>query len=162
MFHLNLYLKGREVFFVIQHYETLKADLHLMGRSKRTRDPLLCEQKELSIVAIWKTKIRGIQNNWFKSYISNRKQFVFASGTKSTFLEIKHGVPQGSVLGPLLFFNLYQWSTGHQRDQREGSEGKSRPLKIVFNTLHEKRNLFNNLKALKEVERYRNISVSDV
>ena len=43
----------------------------------------------------------------------------------------------------------------------EGSEGKSRPLKIVFNTLHEKRNLFNNLKALKEVERYRNISVSD-
>lgn len=41
------------------------------------------------------------------------------------------------------------------------SEGKSRPLKVVFNTLHEKRNLFNNLKALKEVERYRNISVSD-
>ena len=47
--------------------------------------------------------IRGIQNNWFKSYLSNRQQFVFASGTKSTFLEIKHGVPQGSVLGPLLF-----------------------------------------------------------
>ena len=47
--------------------------------------------------------IRGIQNNWFKSYLSNRHQFVFASGTKSAFLEIKDGVPQGSVLGPLLF-----------------------------------------------------------
>ena len=47
--------------------------------------------------------IRGIQNNWFKSYLSNRQQFVFASGTKSTFLEKKHGVSQGSVLCPLLF-----------------------------------------------------------
>ena len=41
------------------------------------------------------------------------------------------------------------------------SEGKSRPIKVVFNTVDEKRKLFNNLKALKEVEKYRSISISD-
>jgi len=47
--------------------------------------------------------IRGIANSWFKSYLTNRKQFVIISGKKSTELNISHGVPQGSVLGPLLF-----------------------------------------------------------
>ena len=35
---------------IIISERTLKANLHLMGRSKQTSDPLLCEQKELSIV----------------------------------------------------------------------------------------------------------------
>ena len=46
---------------------------------------------------------RGITNNWFKSYLSNRKQYVSVSGVDSGFKDIKHGVPQGSVLGPILF-----------------------------------------------------------
>jgi len=46
---------------------------------------------------------RGITNDWFKSYLSDRKQFVTISGHESDHKNIKHGVPQGSVLGPILF-----------------------------------------------------------
>jgi retron-type reverse transcriptase len=51
----------------------------------------------------------GIQESaleWMKSYLENRSQAVCFKGQKSNSRSIKYGVPQGSVLGPLLF-NLY-------------------------------------------------------
>ena len=47
--------------------------------------------------------IRGLAQNWFRSYLSNRQRFVFISGSSSELMSIKYGVPQGSTLGPLLF-----------------------------------------------------------
>ena len=47
--------------------------------------------------------VRGVVNNWFSSYLKNRTQFVSILGFNSSHKETKHGVPQGSVLGPLLF-----------------------------------------------------------
>ena len=40
---------------------------------------------------------------WFESYLLGRYQCVEVSGTRSEFLSISCGVPQGSILGPLLF-----------------------------------------------------------
>ena len=47
--------------------------------------------------------IRGIALEWFKNYLTNRKQIIKYKSEKSESLTIKCGVPQGSVLGPLLF-----------------------------------------------------------
>ena len=47
--------------------------------------------------------IRGVSNDWFKSYLSNRYQYVFINGYESGVAAIDCGVPQGSALGPLLF-----------------------------------------------------------
>ena len=47
--------------------------------------------------------IRGTALEWFKSYLSDRTQRVSINGELSKDREIKYGVPQGSLLGPLLF-----------------------------------------------------------
>ena len=47
--------------------------------------------------------IRGIAQEWLKSYLKDRKQFVQIDECASTLLSVTCGVPQGSILGPKLF-----------------------------------------------------------
>ena len=47
--------------------------------------------------------IRGVENKWFENYLKNRKQYLEIYETQSDLLDIKCGIPQGSILGPILF-----------------------------------------------------------
>ena len=50
--------------------------------------------------------VNGISSTLLRCYLSNRKQYVTIGDVKSAVLSITTGVPQGSIIGPLLF-NVY-------------------------------------------------------
>ena len=59
-------------------------------------------------ILLGKLKLYGVSSqslSWLRSYLSDRKQQTFIDGVQSDFCNITCGIPQGSILGPLLFTN---------------------------------------------------------
>ena len=62
-----------------------------------------CVDHNILLIKLEHYGFRGITNTWFRNYLCHRTQIVQIGNTLSSELELLCGVPQGSVLGPLLF-----------------------------------------------------------
>ena len=85
---------------VFQHLDTGQLPLSVFLDLSKAFDTLN------HLILLNKLKFYGLSNTplkWFESYLYGRQQFVDFDGTASSTAMINTGVPQGSILGPLLF-----------------------------------------------------------
>lgn len=62
-----------------------------------------CCSHRILLSKLSKLGINGTELLWFENYLKNRQQFVYVNNSRSEMKYIRKGVPQGSILGPLLF-----------------------------------------------------------
>ena len=109
------YLNGSSAFVLntpqFTQWFKLLIFFHLLTMKKKHSLAIFCDLKKafdycdhtILLSKLSKYGIRGSELLWFKSYLSNRKQFVTIDNFNSLLTDVLLGVPQGSILGPLLF-----------------------------------------------------------
>ena len=92
-------------YIITQCYEKLENKLHCclihsIGHKKKSFHSI---DHQILIEKLNHYGIRGVANELIKSYLTDRFQYVELDNIKSSRINIKYGVPQGSILSPLLF-----------------------------------------------------------
>ena len=102
------FLKGKNTELALLHFSKFIYDS--IDKSKMTTAIFLDISKAFDNVnhrillsKLNASGIRGTQLDWLDSYLKNRRQCVKINNDFSSFIDINRGVPQGSILGPLLF-----------------------------------------------------------
>lgn len=91
------------IHFLQYVYRGLDSDSYVFSMFLDFKKAFDCIDHEILLSKLFHYGIRGIPHAWFRSYLSNRKQYVSVNKSNSTTVTIKYGVPQGSILGPVLF-----------------------------------------------------------
>ena len=101
------------------------------------------------LMKLWECGFRGTRHSWFTSYLSDRYQNVSVGSSESSKQLITHGIPQGSTLGPLLFFLYINNITNSSR-------------KLSFQLFVDDTNIFFSSSDPKELERIVNAELIKV
>ena len=103
----SIFMKGNFAFDLIilryMHFQKLQKKLSKLVILEYACGVFLDLQKAFWIRNLNHYGIRIIANDWFCSFFSDRMQFTSINKSRSGKRELIYGVPQGSVLGPLLF-----------------------------------------------------------
>ena len=85
---------------ILQAFNNKKSLIGLFIDFRKAFD---CVNHQILLKKLHKYGIRGIAANWIQSYLSDRRQYTTFHQTDSDQRQLTYGVPQGSILGPLLF-----------------------------------------------------------
>ena len=83
--------------------EALEAGNHVIGIFLDFSKAFDTVNHEILLLKLEHYGIRGVALDWFKSYLNDRQQYVTYNNCRSSISNVNCGVPQGSILGPLLF-----------------------------------------------------------
>lgn len=89
--------------FIEQVYLGLNSEKRITGLFLDIKKAFDTVDHNTLLQKLFNCGIRGIVHKWFQSYLTARKQCTRVGSTSSDLGEIRHGVPQGSVLGSILF-----------------------------------------------------------
>ena len=99
---------------LIMNFELIDSIFDLSNERKHTKSILVDLSKAFDTadqdILIKKLQLHHVQGNylnWFKSYLANSKQYIEIKDFETEMLNIKCRIPQGSILGPLLFIMLF-------------------------------------------------------
>ena len=102
-FRKNLSTSHATTLFVERLYNILDCDHFAIGTFLDLKKAFDLVDHDILLKKLSFYGVRGNSLDWFRSYLHGRKQFVVYKDASSSLSDIVCGVPQGSILGPLLF-----------------------------------------------------------